>query len=140
MIVTPNTRTIVEYTLTLSEADVASLRADPYGWAEQLVAQLPPAPGENGHKPKPHQSITLGRKKTARKAAAPKVKKGWRGTAQPGVACPECGQRLKTEGFLARHLKQKHGIQPERAGGAKPPATESGDWQPASGTAQGASS
>lgn len=106
MEITPTERTIVEYGLTLTSADAAKLRDDPYTFAEELrEALLPhlPTTVPVRHKPTPGQHITIGRngRKGARTAKAPK------GAKLAKVNCPECGKPVAAK-FLPLHQARKH--------------------------------
>lgn len=115
MIVTPNTKSITEYVLTLSEADASLAMADPYSFGDHLAEELraagvtAPATNGNGKAPhKPGRDHPLGFRAQTGKARAAKAAKVARPKVK-GIECPRCGKTLKTQGFLDRHLRQKHG-------------------------------
>lgn len=108
MDVTPNTRTITEYTLTLSEADAQQALADPFSFGEQIAERLRPhLPAQNGNgrkyaKPKPASQFRFTRKAKA----GPKAKTAKR-TGLQRVSCPQCGQEIAQK-YLNLHLAKKH--------------------------------
>ena len=114
MHVTPTTRTITEYGLTLSEADVAELLADPCSFGEKLANTLRPKPVANGA-PANRKHLTLSRssKKAAAVKKTPKVS-----TAM--VTCPICGKTMKR---LGMHMKTHGSSSPAAA--ASTPSTSS---------------
>lgn len=62
--------------------------------------------------PKPRKS----KQKAVRHSKRPNAK---------GVDCPECGKTLKTQGFLDRHLRQKHSFaQPAPVSAAESSSTD----------------
>ncbi|MCC6192091.1 MAG: hypothetical protein IT318_23930 [Anaerolineales bacterium] len=127
MDVTPNTRTITEYTLTLSEADARQALDDPYTFAAALVERLRPhLTAENGSgrkyaKPKPASQLRppakprtpalaggargggVSRKPNGR---GPKAKTAKR-TGLQRVRCPHCSQEIAQK-YLNLHLAKKH--------------------------------
>jgi len=88
MDITPITRTVTDFSFTVSSDTLERYLADPELWAADVRAQL------NGHTP--------GADKKARTAHA---KNGHQGK----VKCPQCGKSLVSQGMLERHLRQKHG-------------------------------
>lgn len=114
MDVTPNTRTITEYTLTLSEADAQAALADPFSFGEQIAERLRPhLPAVNGNgkrpKPKASQQFHFSRKAKAGPKAKAATKKGVRpaSASLQRVSCPQCGQEIAQK-YLNLHLAKKH--------------------------------
>lgn len=112
MNITPIQRSITEYHLALSTDDAQAWVDHPWDQGEKLAEQLRAAgvapsieSNGNGHKPKtkpgPRSQFTIsrGKKKTSPKGAA-------------SVTCTECGKKLSTQGFLDRHMRQKHAAAP----------------------------
>lgn len=114
MLITPTTKSITEYAITLSQADAELAMADPYSFGDKLAEQLRgagvTAPNGNGrapHKPGKASQFTINpRGPRGREAkAVPKAGKHRKVTA----TCQVCGKGLTSPAMLARHLRQKHG-------------------------------
>lgn len=155
MDITPNTRTVIDYSCTFTSEDVQLARDDPFSFGEKFreaLLALDPKPATNGngkHPNRVHLQLgtksrdpgTAGRgisgragKRAAKKSAKPKAPKAGANRAknQGAFACPQCGQRFSTEGFLARHLRQIHG---QAAGSSSEVAASAPTWQKAPASA-----
>ncbi len=117
MLITPTTKTVTEYALTLSEADAAECVASPYVFVDRLVDQLRaagavPASNGNGHH-KPGKDHPLGFKVQTRKAKAAKAGKAGRPNGEKGgpslerLQCPHCPRKIARK-FMPNHLATKH--------------------------------
>jgi hypothetical protein len=125
MIVTPSTKSITEYTLTLSEADAAEVMTDPYSFGARLAAQLRAAgatsnPNGNG-KPvgRGPNSGNFQPKFRATKAGLRKARAGSpNGKARQPAAhetggslerlqCPHCPKKIARK-YLSHHLATMH--------------------------------
>jgi hypothetical protein len=120
MDITPNTRTVTEYHLTLSSDEALACIDKPWDFGEALAEKLRAAGlgapvatngngNGNGHQ-KNRVHLTLGRKgasrKPARKAKAPKSGKAARVLSNE---CPHCHQMFGRAGNLANHIAKVHG-------------------------------
>lgn len=142
MIVTPNTKSITEYTLTLSEADASLAMNDPYSFGDNLAEQLRTA----GVTPAPSGLVTIARAKLARKKTVrrPKVVRVARSTRKNGhsprpaptagtpvrnlvpaslepLQCPHCPKKIARK-YLANHIRKLHGVPPASHGTSQAPA------------------
>ena len=98
------TITTVEYSVTLTEADVTMILVDPAGFQDRLRAMRGErAQGRHGKK-----NLTLGKKaKKEKPAASPKGAAGKGKFAKQ--ACPECGQMIAGS-QMRQHRARKHGV------------------------------
>jgi hypothetical protein len=124
MDITPNTRTVTEYHLTLTSDEALACIDKPWDFGEALAEKLRAAGlgapvatngngSGNGHQ-KNRVHLTLGRKGASRKAgrkakAAPKA-----GNHRPAKhACHACTKTFTSLGYLARHVAKAHTAKPE---------------------------
>lgn len=136
MNVVSSTRTEVDYTFKMTQADLDRYLADPWAWRDDTQAQLKGVAAAAGDgevkprraKPGPRSQITIGRGK--RKAAAkngPGRPRSARQRGRPASSsgmvreqCPSCGEMI-TSKYMALHQRTKHG---HANGSAPAPAPE----------------
>lgn len=99
------TITITQYTITLTDADVAAILVDPAPFQKQLRALR----ADNGQRLQKRKSISLNGHKPKEQAPAATGK----GAAGKGgfakVACPQCKQPI-SKAQLSNHLAKKHAV------------------------------
>jgi uncharacterized C2H2 Zn-finger protein len=137
MDITPNTRTVTEYHLTLSSDEALACIDKPWDFGEALAEKLraaglgAPANGNgngNGHQ-KNRLHLTLGAKRASRtpvkgrgQAAARKTKAARKApkAGRPMLQCPHCDRTFKHQARLNTHVAKAH-----------TPAAEAPTWSPA---------
>ena len=117
MDITPTTRTVIDYHLTLSAEDAQACIDKPWDFGEALAEQLraaglgKPVAAANGNGTGQQHNrvhLQLGKGKRGRKPGrAPKAPKA--GTHRPAkFACPSCSKKFTSQVFLSRHEAMRH--------------------------------
>lgn len=131
MHITPTERTVIEFTLTVTEAEARAALDDPFSFGERLAEALRPhLPGAAPvrRKPKPSSQLTLskngrGQRKAARRPAGTAAPKG--GPSLARIECRRCGKPIAAK-FMRLHLQKAHG-----AASAETPSKPVPDTAPA---------
>lgn len=126
MDITPNTRTVTEYQLTLSSEEARQCLDQPWEFGEALADKLVAAgldrkPAANGNGKHPNRvHLTLGNGKgPGKKAGKRAAKKAGPKAEKPLHPCPHCARTFKHQGRLNNHLASEHASTPAPAAAAE---------------------